>query len=266
MMQETGSAVDRYGWKPTFIEESMPANDNEALAGLIRKLDRLSKLDAEDQGMLAALPFRLERVPAGTLLVREGELVTHCCMLAEGYACRHKTSAEGKRQIVSFHLAGDILDIQHLLLARADHNVETITSAEVAWIAADQLRSLALERPNIGQALWRDALIDASVFREWVLNVGRRDARTRIAHMLCEFGARALAAGVVAREEHFLLPLTQEQIADATGLTAVHVNRMLRYLREAGALSVGQRGVEIEDFGLLRAISSFDPTYLHAAA
>ncbi len=265
MMRETGFAIDRYGWKPTFIEESMPAKDSEALAGLIRKLDRLSKLDAEDQEMLAALPFRLESVPAGTLLVREGALVTQCCMLAQGYACRHKTSAEGKRQIVSFHLAGDILDIQHLVLARADHNVETITSVEVAWIAADQLRTLAVERPNIGQALWRDALIDASVFREWVLNVGRRDARTRIAHMLCEFGARALATGV-ARGEHFLLPLTQEQIADATGLTAVHVNRMLRYLREAGALSVGQKGVRIEDFGLLRAISSFDASYLHAAA
>ncbi|MFN3727788.1 MAG: Crp/Fnr family transcriptional regulator, partial [Allosphingosinicella sp.] len=154
----------------------MPANDNEPAAGLIRKLGRLARLDAEERRILADLPYRLEAVPPGTLLVSEGNVVTQCCVLVEGYACRHKTSAEGKRQIVSFHLAGDILDIQHLMLDRADHNVEAITSAQVAWVPTDRLRALALERPNIGQALWRDALIDASVFREWVLNVGRRDA------------------------------------------------------------------------------------------
>lgn len=243
----------------------MPANDNEPAAGLIRKLGRLATLDSDERQILSALPYRLETVPAGTLLVSEGSVITQCCVLVEGYACRHKTSAEGKRQIVSFHIAGDILDIQHLMLERADHNVETITGAQVAWVPVDKLRTLALEHPNIGQALWRDVLIDASVFREWVLNVGRRDARTRIAHMLCEVGARALAAGV-GSEKHFLLPLSQEQIADATGLTPVHVNRMLRDLREAGALSVVHKGVCIEDFDLLQAISSFDPTYLHAAA
>ena len=243
----------------------MPANDNEPAAGLIRKLGRLSTLDAEDRRLLASLPYQLEVVPPGTLLVSEGTMITQCCMLVEGYACRHKTSAEGKRQIVSFHLAGDVLDIQHLLLDRADHYVETITRARIAWIAADKLRDLALQRPNIGRALWRDVLIDASIFREWVLNVGRRDAKTRIAHMLSEFAARALKAGV-ATEEGCLLPLTQEQIADATGLTPVHVNRMLRYLREDGALSVAHKGIRIRDFGPLREISSFDPSYLHAAA
>ena len=243
----------------------MPANDNETAVGLIRKLGRLAALSTEDQQALGALPFRLERVAAGSLLVSEGSVVSQCCMLVEGYACRHKTSAEGKRQIVSFHLPGDILDIQHFLLSRADHNVETITRAQVAWISAEKLLTLALDRPNIGQALWRDVLIDASIFREWVLNVGRRDARTRIAHMLCEVAARAIKAGV-ATEDHCLLPLTQEQIADATGLTAVHVNRMLRYLREAGALSVAPKGICIEDYGRLREISSFDPTYLHDAA
>ncbi|WP_166040901.1 Crp/Fnr family transcriptional regulator [Sphingosinicella sp. YJ22] len=243
----------------------MPANDNEPAAGLIRKLRRLAPLDPDDRQLLAALPYRPEAVPAGRVLVSEGSIVAQCCLLVDGYACRHKTSADGKRQIVSFHVAGDLLDVQHLMLERADHDVETVTAADIAWVPADRLRALALDRPNIGQALWRDALIDASVFREWVLNVGRRDARTRIAHMLSELAARVLAAGA-ASEDHLLLPLTQEQIADATGLTAVHVNRMLRQLREAGALSVVARGVCIEDFGRLRAISSFDPAYLHAAA
>ena len=265
MMLETRPEVDRYGVKPKSIEESMPANDNEPAAGLISKLRRLAPLDSHDRHLLAALPFRLEEVPAGRVLVSEGSVIAHCCLLVDGYACRHKTSADGKRQIVSFHVAGDLLDVQHLMLERADHNVETITGGHVAWVPTERLRALALDRPNIGTALWRDALIDSSVFREWVLNVGRRGARTRIAHMLCEVGARVLAADV-ASEDNLLLPLTQEQIADATGLTAVHVNRMLRQLREAGALSVVARGVCIEDFDRLRAISSFDPAYLHAAA
>jgi len=243
----------------------MPANDNEPWVGLIEKLDRLATLSDEDRDLLAALPYSVEAVPSATVLVREGTSISRCCLLVEGYACRHKTTAEGKRQIVSFHLPGELLDIQHLLLARADHNVEAITEAKIAWVSTEKLKALAFERPDIGQALWLDVLIDASIFREWVLNVGRRDAKTRIAHMLCEFGARAIKAGVETEGE-LKLPLTQEQIADATGLTTVHVNRMLRALREDGALSVASRGVHITDFRLLRDLAEFDPSYLHAAA
>jgi len=243
----------------------MPANDNEPWVGLIEKLDRLATLSEEDRGILSALPYSVEIAPAGTLLVNEGANVSRCCLLVEGYACRHKNTVDGKRQIVSFHVQGDVLDIQHLLLTRADHNVETITDATIAWVATEKLKALAFERPDIGQALWRDVLIDASIFREWVLNVGRRDAKTRIAHMLCEFGARAIRSGAVT-ESDLKLPLTQEQIADATGLTTIHVNRMLRALREDGALTAATRGVSITDFRLLQDIADFDPTYLHAAA
>ncbi|HEY0625900.1 MAG TPA: Crp/Fnr family transcriptional regulator [Allosphingosinicella sp.] len=235
------------------------------LRPFFRKLNRLVQLADEDEQAILSLPARLEEVPSGHDLVREGQEVRECCLLLQGYACRHKSTEEGGRQIVSFHLPGDMLDLQHLLFPVADHNVQAVTAATVAWIPTADLQSIALERPAVGQALWRDTLIDASIFREWVLNVGRRDARSRLAHMLCEFAARRQAAGL-GSPEHFTLPMSQEQIGDATGLTAVHVNRMLRSLREEGVIEQKNKAIRIVDWEGLRRIGGFDPTYLHAAA
>ena len=243
----------------------MAADDRDPSEWVIRKLERLGKLTDGDREALRALPYRLEQVRAHHMLVREGAQITDCCILVQGYACRHKVTSEGARQIVSFHIRGDIMDIQHLLLPQADHYLQTITPATLAWVAKSALLKLAWERPAIGATLWRDSLIDASIFREWVLNVGRRSARTRIAHMLCEFAARCEAAGL-GTAENFPLPMTQEQIADATGLTAIHVNRMLRDLDEDGAISRNGRDVRITDWKRLRRIADFDPAYLHAAA
>jgi CRP-like cAMP-binding protein len=166
---------------------------------------------------------------------------------------------------VSFHIPGDILDLQHLLLSRADHNVQAITEITFATVSAAELKRLAQERPAVSEALWRDTLVDASVFREWVLNVGRRDAKARIAHMLCEFAARRDAAGL-GSPERFELPMTQEQIADATGLTSVHVNRMLHELARDGVVVRDKREVEITDWTRMCRIADFDSAYLHAAA
>jgi CRP-like cAMP-binding protein len=166
-------------------------------ASLIRKLRLLAPMiDEEDERMLLALPHRLWRVRARNYIVREGTIPDECCLLIEGYAARSKLAVDGGRQIVSFHVAGDILDIQHLFLERADHDIQAITDAAILWISMAELRKLVLRRPAISVALWRDTLIDASIFREWVLNVGRRDAKTRIAHMLCEFIARCEAVGL----------------------------------------------------------------------
>lgn len=239
--------------------------ETEVLPWIARKLERLAELDDDDRAGLDALPFRLEEAPAGRHLIREGQRPEECCVLVSGYACRHKLTAEGGRQIVSFHLRGDILDIQHLLLERADHNVQMITGGTVAWIPKKDLVHLAWNRPAIGKALWRDSLVDASIFREWVLNVGRRDGKARIAHMLCEFVARCQAAGLGSADA-FHLPMTQEQIGDATGLTSVHVNRMLKVLGDEGAIARSGRELRITDWDRLRAFADFDPRYLHAAA
>lgn len=239
--------------------------ERAAIGPLIEKLQSLGDIGEEDAAAIARLPHRIVSVGAAHHLIREGAKATECCLLLDGYACRHKVAANGGRQIVSFHLRGDILDLQHLLLAVADHNVQTITPATVAWIDKADLRALIHSRPAIAEALWTDTLIDASIFREWVLNVGRRDARSRIAHMLCEFITRCKNAGI-GDPEHFELPMTQEQIADATGLTPVHVNRMIRSLREDGGVAIERSILRVSDWRRLKMIGDFDANYLHGAA
>jgi CRP-like cAMP-binding protein len=238
---------------------------DEAFGALIRKLDKMAALSQADKQAISALPFRIATVKAGAHLVREGQEVTECCVLLRGYAFRYKVAANGNRQIVSFHLAGDVLDIQHLLLPRADHGLQTLTDAVVAWVPVAAMRAVIANRPTIGDALWRDTLIDASVFREWILNVGQRDAKSRIAHMLCEFAVRREAAGL-GSPERFDLPMTQEHIADATGLTPVHVNRMLMALANEGVIERDKREVKIADWERMRRLADFDYNYLHVAA
>jgi CRP-like cAMP-binding protein len=238
----------------------------EKYAGLLKKLDRLSPLASADREAILALSSRVKNLRSQSLIVREGDAITECCLLLEGYACRHKVARNGGRQIMSFHMAGDILDVQHLWFTVADHNVETITNAVVAFIPVEQLKDACLRSHTIAQALWRDALVDASIFREWVLNVGRRDPLERVAHMLCEFAARREAAGL-GSPESFELPMTQQDVADATGLTAVHVNRTLRSLEEADILRrEGPRQIRIADWPKMQRYADFRPGYLHIAA
>jgi CRP-like cAMP-binding protein len=243
----------------------MTADRNAVFGAAIRKLDRLADLSASDHDAIMALPFTFGDASPGAFIVSEGQETYRCCLLVSGYVCRHKVTSDGRRQIVSFHMPGDFLDLQHLLLPRADHNLQGITRTTLAWVPSEALRALARTRPAINDALWRDSLIDASIFREWVLNVGQRDAKSRIAHLLCEFAVRREAAGLGA-PERFELPMTQEDIADATGLTPVHVNRMLQALGAEGVIERDRRDIVIADWRRMRAVAGFDPAYLHAAA
>jgi CRP-like cAMP-binding protein len=242
----------------------MTAND-DVFSRMIRKLGRLAPLDQSDLDAIRSLPIRVRTTSAHEYLVREGNVATDCCLLVEGYAYRHKVASDGSRQIVSFHVPGDILDLQHLLLSRADHNVQSLTRATLACFSAADLRRIAQERPVVAEALWRDTLIDASIFREWVLNVGRRGAKSRIAHMLCEFATRREQAGL-GSPERIELPMSQEEIGDATGLTAVHVNRMLHELARDGVIVRDKREVEIADWARMCRVADFNPAYLHEAA
>jgi CRP-like cAMP-binding protein len=243
----------------------MIAQNASALDLLIGNLERFGQFNPDDKKGLAGLSLQVQRVPRGFDVVSEGDPVHQCCLLIDGFASRYKEAANGARQIVSFHLRGDLLDVEHLLLDTADHSVQVISDATLAWIPKAELIRLAWERPAVGKALWRMCLIDASIFREWVLNVGRRNARTRIAHMLCEFVARCEAAGL-GTAQGFELPMTQQQIADATGMTTVHVNRTLRSLDHDHALSRRGNQFRIHDWVRLCSIGDFDPAYLHEAA
>jgi CRP-like cAMP-binding protein len=232
------------------------------LALMLRKFERRAPLDRGDHRALLELPYRLQTVEAATYIVREGERPTQSCLLLSGFAYRHKVTADGARQIVSVHIPGDFLDLEGALLNVADHNVQALTRCEVAFIGREAVRALVLAHPRIGMAMWVDTLIDSAVFREWVVNVGRRDARARISHLLCEFARRLEVAGL-AGEYRYELPMTQEQLADATGLTPVHVNRILQSLASDGLIERKKRFIGIPDWEKLRRTAGFSETYLH---
>jgi len=160
---------------------------------------------------------------------------------------------------------GDILDLQNLLLSRADHSVQTVSPATIGVVPSSVLKDVADRHPRIKDALWRETLIEAAVFREWVLNVGRRNAIARISHMLCEFALRSQQGGI-SSPEATVFPFTQDLVADATGLSVVHTNRVIQELRASGALRAGTSRIEIGDWEKLLSIGEFDPHYLHAAA
>lgn len=230
---------------------------------MVRKLRTRSAIGAAGETAILALPYVHRSYDPPAYLVREGTtLVSHCSFIVEGYAFRQKLTVEGARQIVSIHIPGDFLDLQHLFLNRADHNVQALTSISTIDIERTALQELILNYPEIGRALWIDALIDASIYREWITNVGQRDARSRIAHLLCEFAVRMHAAGL-SDGTTCELPMTQEQIGDAVGLTNVHVNRVMKSLIADGTLRRDKRNVSFDNWERIRAVGDFSALYLH---
>jgi CRP-like cAMP-binding protein len=240
----------------------MPKPNPPVLEAMLRTLERRAILDESDKAAFLQLPLRLQTLEANVYIVREGDRPDRSCVLVSGYAVRHKVTESGERQIVSVHIAGDFLDLEGALLNIADHNVQTLTRSDLAFIPRSAVRELIVSHPRVGMAMWVDTLIDSSIFREWVMNVGRRDGRARIAHLLCEFARRLDVAGFPI-DGGYQLPMTQEQLADATGLTPVHVNRVLKALTSEGLIRRTKRIVTIPDWERLRSVAGFNETYLH---
>ena len=240
-----------------------PPTNSSSLQPLIEKLVYRSHLDADDRAAILALPFTLRRMERAQFLVRERELATHSCVMLSGYSIRSKLTATGDRQIVAIHMKGEVVDLQNSLLKVADHSVQMLTAGKVARIPREEVIQLTLDRPRVAHAMWIDTLVDASIFREWITNVGRRDARTRVAHILCEFSIRLRVAGL-GEDTRYELPMTQDQLADATGMTSVHVNRTLKALEKEGLIErPNPRSICIGDWRKLAQVGDFDTNYLH---
>jgi len=238
---------------------------DETIERILRRLETRGPLPEEDREAVRRLPFVYRTLEPSTYIVREGDPPVHCALLLTGFAYRHKVTGGGGRQILSVHMPGEFLDLQNSFLEIADHNVQALTRADVAIVPVTALRELAFSRPLVGRAMWIDTLIDAAIFREWIVNVGRRDATSRIAHVLCEFSLRLAAAGL-GNEYRYEMPMTQEQLADVTGLTAVHVNRVLKELQRQGLIARDKRAVEIVDWDGLSSVGDFSARYLHFEA
>lgn len=235
------------------------------LAVIVRKLGQRTQLDQAETDVLIALPYRAASINTGDHLIREGDRADGCIALLSGFAYLSKIAGDGSRQILGIHLQGDLIGLQAALLHRADHSIQAMTPARVAYIPHQAIIAAAHAHPAIATALWRESFVDTSVASEWLLNVGQRDARRRIAHLLCEIALRQEATGA-CQPPDYVWPLTQEQVGDATGLTSVHVNRTLQALRADSLIQLSRQRLTITDWPRLRAAGDFSPAYLHLPA
>jgi CRP-like cAMP-binding protein len=236
---------------------------SSTLEPMVAKLEYRCKLSPEDRAALLALPHSIKTLDAHQYIIREFDRATHTCVMLSGFSVRHKIVAGGHRQIVAIHMNGEMVDLQNSLLETADHSVQMLTAGKIAMIPVAEITNVAMQRPAIARAMWLDTLVDGSIFREWIANIGRRDARTRISHLLCEFSLRLKVAGL-GETTGYEMPMTQDQLADATGLTPVHVNRTLKSLENDGLIERSTpRSITIGDWRKLADAGDFNRNYLH---
>ena len=231
-------------------------------AALLRRLRVSSGITDEDVRDILALPIAVRQYAAEHTVVADGDSATECCLIAEGFCMRSKTIADGKRQILSIHIPGEIPDLMSLFLHVMDHDLATLTPCTLGFIRHETLQKLHRLRPNVAEIFWRDTLIDAAMFREWIVNVGQRPAPARLAHVMTELRERLKVIGG-ATGASFEMPLTQEQIGEALGITAVHVNRVIKQLREDGIVELHRGRATVLNETKFRELADFDGRYLH---
>jgi CRP-like cAMP-binding protein len=229
---------------------------------LVRKLESIASLSHEERQAIQGLPAKIRTLPRGQDIVRDGDQPSQCCLVLDGWMARYKDISEGRRQILSFYIPGDVPDLQSLHLAVMDHSLCAMSVSTVALIPHENLRMLITRFPNLAAALWRETLIDAAVFRTWMVGMGQRSARERMAHLFCEMYVKLHAVGL-ADHHRVDWPVTQIDMAYALGLSNVHVNRALQDLRGRGLITLDKRTLTILNWGALCEVAEFDPVYLH---
>ena len=212
---------------------------------------------------IEALPISVLALEPNTNFIHPGDRSTSCCLVLSGWMGRFKLLPNSERQLLALHIAGDIPDLQTLHLPIVDHGICAFTHVSVALIPHEAIHDLMVRHPDAAAALWREVLVIASITNEWLIGLGRRSGPKRLAHLLCELYVRQKAAGLVKEDGRCAFPITQTVLADALGLTSVHVNRILKDLRAEKVIELRQRTLTILDWTYLRTFAEFDPLYLH---
>ncbi|HEV7276257.1 MAG TPA: Crp/Fnr family transcriptional regulator [Devosiaceae bacterium] len=234
----------------------------EAIDILIRRLETIGYVTATDRDLLADLPMRITALSKGEDAASDGEVVAQSCLLLKGFMHRYKVLPDGSRQILAFHTPGEIPDLHSLHLTKMDHSLAATERSTVAFLKHTDILALLERSPNISRLFWRATLIDSAVFRTWMVEMGQRPAVSHLAHQICEVYVKLFVTGL-ARNWVFRLPLVQEEIADALGLSAVHTNRTLQDLRARQLIHFESGNVRILSWEGLVQLAQFDPTYLH---
>lgn len=233
----------------------------EVIELLIRKLEHHVALGEDEKAYLAQIALQVREYEPRETIVHEGDHPSESCLLVTGFACRFKLLPEGKRQILSFHVAGDFIDLHSFLLKQMDHGMAAISKCTIAKVPHRSIQAITEQFPRLTRALWWDVALDGAIFREWMVSLGRRDARAQIAHLLCELLLRLQAVGLVTDNSYELVP-TQTDLGDALGLSTVHVNRTLQQLRGEGLIVSEGRRVTIPDVEKLKTAAGFNQAYL----
>ena len=230
---------------------------------LVRKLEQFTHLSQEDRGALdRAMTAQVRRLAPGEDVITEGEEPREVNLILSGWGCRYKQLEDGRRQIIAFLLPGDLCDLNIFILRAMDHSVGALTGLGIAQLSRDAFDELTIGHPRVTQALWWDALVNGAIQREWTVNVGQRNALERVGHLLCELFVRLQSTGLAAADS-CEFPITQADLAAATGLSVVHVNRTLQELRHSGLIVLRGKLLAIPDLAALMRVSLFNPNYLH---
>ncbi|WP_236960890.1 Crp/Fnr family transcriptional regulator [Methylobacterium durans] len=226
------------------------------------KLERGADLSEADKRTLETLSARTREVEARQDLIQEGERPEVVHLVMSGLACRYKVLPDGKRQILAFLVPGDFCDLHVAILGFMDHSICTLTPCTTVAISSETIAELALNHPRITRALWWATLVDEGVLREWLTGMGQRSSEAQTAHLFCELLVRLQAVGLAASNSCYL-PLTQNELADALGISPVHMNRTLQQLRTVGLIVLAKGMLTVPDVARLQAFAHFNPNYLH---
>jgi CRP-like cAMP-binding protein len=228
----------------------------------LMKLQARDDVDASEERAIRAAISEVREYPAHTALVRAGEALGESLLLLDGVLCRQKDLATGERQITELHLAGDFADLHGFTLKRLDHDLMTLTPSRIAVVPHPALLAITERHPHLTRLYWLTTNIDAAIHREWALSLGRRSAISRMANLFCELQVRFEVVGL-SEGGRYGLDLTQAELAEVLGITAVHVNRTLMQLRAQGLVEFRDGEVTIGDQRALRDLAEFDPSYLY---
>jgi CRP-like cAMP-binding protein len=229
---------------------------------LLRKLANFTELSAEEKSAVDACCGDVRYFAAGEDVISQGDRTGGVKLLLEGFACRYKVLEDGRRQVVAYFVPGDLCDLRVFILKRMDHSIGAVCASKVATISPENVLRLTHNYPSLTRALWWSTLVEEAIAREWIVNVGQRNALERMAHLFCELLYRFRAVGLNDGMS-CTLPLTQVELAETLGLSSVHVNRTLQALRKRKLITLENGTLTIDNLDELKELSFFDPDYLH---
>lgn len=229
---------------------------------LIATIQERYAFSAEEADMLRSKMTETVEIKAGQQLVPEAEKINYSSLLVEGLSCRSKYNAGGSRQIMQFNIPGDFVDLHSYPLEYLDHSISALTDCRIVKLQHRDITAIIESDARLARILWFATMVDASIHREWLVCIGSRAGATRVAHLFCEMFYRLRVVGLT-EDTSYNFPITQAELAEALGFTSVHINRMLRELRDEELATFRGKVVQIHNLKALEEFAEFNPDYLY---